>query len=215
MPTNQSRWISLWVLCLLASVSLHAQPPGFKPMKDPSPLKEMFMETARELKSMKAAFTQVRHMALLEEEVQSKGHLVFLRPDQIRLEFETPFYYLVVSNGKEAWIKNEKQTTRALVRQQPGLKQMNQLIADCLGGTLFSNPNYEIQTYESAQAYLLELRPKAGKDDLIEKVRMTVDKRSAEVKKLRLVDKGGDYTHMEFEDIRKNVKVETSLFNLH
>lgn len=170
----------------------------------------------KELSSIQADFHQVRKMSLLSDVVESSGILVFAQPERIRLEYQKPFFHLVVIDGDQIWLKDEKKTHRIPMRQQPALKKMNQMIMDCLQGTVLTNPDFEVSAYQNARSYALELIPRERSQAMgWEKILMILDKESGHLHRLKLVDEGGDYTQMDFTNIRRNQPVDDSHFRLY
>ncbi len=210
------RLIGLTLVLTLGTQVLWAQPKGYSPVLDRSPLEKTLNAMGGNLQSIQADFEQVRRMSLLADEVKSKGKLAYASPGRIRLEYLQPFYHLVVIDGSQIWIRDEKKTNRIPLRQQPALRKMNQMIMDCLQGSVFSNPDFEVKAYENTVSYALELIPREkGGGPGWDKILMILDKESGNLEQLKLMEEGGDFTRMDLKNIRRNAPVDDALFHLY
>src|SRR6185369_9494720 len=54
--------------------------------------------------TLRARFTQTKHLALLDEPLVSTGRFAFKRPDRMRLEIESPRPATIVINGRQVSI---------------------------------------------------------------------------------------------------------------
>ncbi|MCB0519813.1 MAG: outer membrane lipoprotein carrier protein LolA [Saprospiraceae bacterium] len=198
---------------MLLTVALSAQPQGFKPLQNEAAFRESFTTAGKSVTSIQSDFVQEKNLSMLEETIVSKGKFSFKKDNKVRLEYTTPYQYLMVINGDEVVIKDDKRTNRLSAKSNKMFRQINEIIVDCLGGTALGNPNYSIKAFEGKGQYALELTPTSKTlKEFFDKITVFVEKGDYSVDRLEMRELSGDNTVMKFTQKELNGKIPDSMF---
>jgi outer membrane lipoprotein-sorting protein len=209
------RSIVFLFLSLFLSAAVSAQPKGFKPVTNIAALQQGLQKSTAAFQSIQADFTQVKHLSMLADKITSKGKFYYRKEDKVRIEYTTPFQYLVVMNGGQLMVKDEQKTSRINARSSKTMQSVNRIMLDCMRGTVFTNPDFKVTAYENGNNYLLSLSPA---NDAVKKLFKQIDvyltRTGFDVDRLSMVEQGGDFTDMDFTRTQHNVALNDALFKV-
>jgi len=209
---------TLTLLCCLLMASSQTLLFGqtFKPMANIATLAEQLKDNARTVKSIASDFVQEKHMKMLQDKVKSAGKFYFLQPDKIRIEYTSPFQYLLIMAGGNVVIKDGKKTTRMNIRNNKAMQSVNQVLMDCMRGSVFSNPDFISKSWASATQYRINLVPKsADLKQYLTDIDIYINKSDFNVTKLIMNEPNGDHTDMMFSHTKNNISLSDALFKVH
>lgn len=188
----------------------------FKPVKDPVLFRKQFAESSDQIKSVKSDFVQEKNMSMLSEKITSKGKFYFKKEKMVRLEYTQPYNYLMIINGDNILIKDDKKTSKVSASSNKMFKQINEIIVDCLQGTAIGKKDYDITPFENSTQFMLELVPKSkGLKEFFKKIRIYVDKKDGSVSSLEMNEVSGDTTLMRFLKKELNANIGNEVFAAH
>lgn len=206
------------ILCCLLLISSQGLLFGqaFKPMSNTTDLAEKLKSNARTVKSISSDFLQEKNMKMLQDKVNSEGKFYFLQPDKIRIEYTSPFQYLLIMAGGNVVIKDGKKTTRMNIRNNKAMQSVNQVLMDCMRGSVFSNPDFNSKSWTSATQYRINLIPKsADLKQYLTDIDIYINKSDFNVTKLIMNEPNGDHTDMMFSHTKNNISLSDALFKVH
>jgi len=202
-------FLSIFTIPLLS----FAQEKGFKSIKDPKEFNIKFDENVKKLVSIKSDFVQEKHLSFMQDSIVSKGIFRYKKQDKIRLEYITPFKYLMVLNNGKIYIKDGSKVNKFDSRSNKLFKQINDMLINTMNGNVLQSKDYKITYFENDNIYLLELQPlDKSIADLIQKIKIYIDKKKLTVLKLRLTEKSGDYTLISFFSTQQNIEIKDEEF---
>ena len=219
-----SRIIILTVLIIsLSSASiLHGAEKSVEPYRELS-ASEMevilarMTESIQFVKSLKAEFTQERHMAMFLDVLSAKGILYFEMPDKLRWELTEPYASILIFNsGNVAKFNREK---GKYVRMNLGMEDMfreslRQIISIMRGDFRKVQKDYNISMANGAD-YRLVMRPvSAGMAKVIKSLDLSIDQRSNYVTTIVIREPKGDSIEIRFSDQEENSAFDQRLFDL-
>ena len=174
------------------------QPPaGYSVVKDLEGFKKRFAIASKLIKSIKCNFTQEKNLSILSETIKSKGVFMFMKQNKTRMEYISPFKYLIIINGEKVFIKDEQKTSTYSSKNNK----------------MFENINFTSIVYENDKQYLLELSPKLKEfKDYFKKINVYIDKKDYSVNKLDMIDCSGDNTVITFANKQFNIGVSDANF---
>ena len=202
-------FLSIFTIPLLS----FAQEKGFKSIKDPKEFNIKFDENVKKLVSIKSDFVQEKHLSFMQDSIVSKGIFRYKKQDKIRLEYITPFKYLMVLNNGKIYIKDGSKVNKFDSRSNKLFKQINDMLINTMNGNVLQSKDYKITYFENDNINLLELQPlDKSIADLIQKIKIYIDKKKLTVLKLRLTEKSGDYTLISFFSTQQNIEIKDEEF---
>jgi len=187
----------------------------YKLVPNVSSFKSEFAIASSKMNSISADFTQVKTLTLLSEKLTSKGKFYFQKENFVRMEYTTPYQYLMVINGSKVSIKDGNKTSTMSGRSNKMFQQINQLMMDCMRGAVFDNKNFSVRLFEDAQTYLAEMTPITSQmASLFKKVNVIMKKGSFVVGQVQMFEPSGDYTSMNYSNQKINVPLADALFSI-
>ena len=200
---------------LMFSAAAPAQPKGFRSVQNTAALQQALQQSTASVQSISSDFSQTKHLSLLADKINSKGKFYYQRADKVRIEYTSPFHYLVVMNGGQMLVKDEQKSTQVNTRSSKTMQSVNRIMLDCMRGTVFSNPDFKVTAYENDGSYLLVMSPAhESMRKLFDEIDVYLDRNNYEVQRLNLKEPGGDFTEMNFSNTRHNVALNDALFKL-
>lgn len=208
--------IGIVVLLLLAfSLNVRAQKAGFSAMANTSALQQALAKNAQATQSISSDFGQVKHMKMLNDKVSSKGKFYYKQSDKVRIEYTSPFSYLLVMNGGMISVKENGKVSKINTRNSLTMQSVNKIMMDCMRGTVFNNKDFSVKAYGSSAQYLLTLSPvSSAVKGLFKNIDVYINKADNQVVKLIMTENGGDYTEMSFSNRKLNTNLADALFSV-
>ncbi|MCF3110090.1 outer membrane lipoprotein carrier protein LolA [Niabella sp. CC-SYL272] len=187
----------------------------YKPAGNEAAVKARFGAAARQINSIASDFTQVKTLSLLSEKVTSKGKFYFKKNNLVRMEYTTPYQYLMVINGSKVSIKDGQKTNKMSAGSSKMFQQANQLMMDCAKGTVFDNPNFSVKLLENGSSYLADMTPVTREmKALFKSVKVILQKSNFLVSQVQMVDNRGDNTVISYSGQQLNTALPDALFTI-
>ncbi len=194
-------------------LSIGQPPAGYSIVKDLEGFKKKFATASKLISSIKCNFTQEKNLSILSETIKSKGVFMFMKQNKTRMEYTSPFKYLIIINGDKVFIKDEQKSSTYSSKNNKMFENINKIMLDCVQGTALENKNFTSIVYENDKQYLLELSPKLKEfKDYFKKINVYIDKKDYSVNKLDMIDSSGDNTVITFSNKQFNTGVSDANF---
>ena len=204
----------LFLILLLAGIA-GAGRAQYKPVGNTAAVKAQFAAAAQKINSIASDFTQVKNLSMLSEKVTSKGKFYFRKNNQVRMEYTTPYQYLMVINGSKVSIKDGQKTNRLAAGSSKMFQQANQLMMDCAKGTVFDNPNFTVKLLENNNSYMADMTPVTKEmKTLFRSVKVILQKSGFLVSQVQMVDNKGDQTTISYSGQQLNTNLPDALFTI-
>jgi outer membrane lipoprotein-sorting protein len=210
------RLFFIFTLSVFVATNVVAQvPQGYTAISNTAYLQTTLAATAKKTQTIASDFTQVKHMKMMNDKVNSKGKFYFKKEDKIRIEYLSPFQYLLVMNGGQIMVKDENKTNKINTRNSKTMQSVNRVMMDCMRGTVFGNKDFSVKAYETKGQYLLQLTPaNSNMKGLFARIDVYIEKNDNSVSKLVMNENGGDYTDMNFTNKKINTSLADALFSI-
>lgn len=201
-------------ILLLISFSGFSQ-KNLKPVENPDAFKKQFEIENRKITSIKSDFVQEKTLSMLKEKIVSKGEFVFKRSDKVRIEYKTPYSYLMIINGNQMISKDGNRESRINVSSSKMFRQINKVIVDCVQGTILYNKDFSSKILENDSMYFLELVPQSKIiKEFFQSIKIQIEKKDYSVAVIELNEQGGDQTTMRFSSKQFNQTIGDEIFTL-
>ncbi len=149
--------------------------------------------------SLRFRFTQVRHSALLTEDLVSKGRAAFVFPEKVRWEVEQPHASVFVMNGLDAGDR----------RQQALMRNLSKLS----GKGLINEDDFVVTVYAAPGQWQIDLVPlRRDLGQLFARITLLTRPDTGELRSVLLSEKGGDLTEIHLQNLEKGVALSDDLF---
>ncbi|MFV0604375.1 MAG: LolA family protein [Niabella sp.] len=204
-----------FLFLLFALFIIHTLNAQYKLVSNTTAFTAAFTEASAKTNSIVSNFTQVKTLALLSEKLSSKGKFYFQKNDKVRMEYTSPFQYLMIINGSKVFIKDGEKTNTLNSKSNKMFQQINQLMMDCMSGNIFGNKNFSVRLFEDADNYLAEMTPQTGQlKSMFKKVNVILKKSNYIVSQVQMFEPGGDYTSLNYTNQQINTRLSDALFSV-
>jgi outer membrane lipoprotein-sorting protein len=206
----------LFIFSLLAiTMAADAQYAGYTPVADLPKFKSAFAATAQKTTSIKSDFTQEKNLSMLSEKITSKGNFWFKKDSRVRMEYTTPFKYLMILNKDKVYVKDGAKESKVSTRSNKMFQQINKIMIDCMQGTMLDNTDFKTRVFENKTAALVELTPVSkGMKEMFRSINVVVDKKDFSVTSIQMLELSGDNTIMRFTNKELNAAIADNLFDI-
>ena len=209
------RKIILILLVLAIGFSTKAQYAGYSPVADLAKFKTAFSAATQKTTSIKADFVQDKNLSMLSEKITSKGNFWFKKDSKVRMEYNTPFKYLMILNQDRVYVKDGQKESRVSTKSNKMFQQINKIMIDCMQGTTLDNTDFKTRVFENKSNALVELTPIAkGMKELFKTINVVVDKKDFSVTSIEMQELSGDNTIMRFTNKELNASISDNLFDI-
>lgn len=207
------RKIILALTILISVQAVSAQVPGYTPVADLTKFKEQFTVIAKKTQTIKSDFIQEKNLSMLSEKITSKGKFWFKKDNLLRMEYTSPYTYLMVLNKGNIYIKDGKKENKISTQSNKLFQQINKITIDCVQGTVFNNSDFVTKAYENKDAYLVQLTPEGkGLKELFKTINVIINKSDYEVTSIEMNENSGDNTIIRFTNRETNTVIPDALF---
>ena len=202
-----------FLLQLLLVGMLASAQTGFNPVKYETEVRNQFAKIPTAISSIESAFTQEKNLAALSDKLISKGKFFFEKDNKVRLEYQSPFKYLMVMNNGKMMMKDEGKTTKVDLKSNKIFQQINRIMTDCVNGTALSNSDFSTKILENNSQYRLEMTPVSkGLKDFFKVICVFIDKKDYTAIRIEMHEHSGDNTIISFANKELNKKLDPKLF---
>lgn len=168
---------------------------------------------AESVNTIEAAFTQERHLEMLDEPLYSKGLLFFETPSSLRWEYTSPVRSVLLMEDRN--IRQYAQAGADMVEQKGRhLKEIRiflQDIAMWMQGEFDANPDLNAELQAGRKILL-----KPAKDNIIAQMIQRIELRLTDspgvIESVRIYEDPNAYTTIRFHDTKINQNIEKEIF---
>ena len=201
------------VLAIFISSSAYSQHQGYRPVGDLAAFKKHFAEESSKISSIESAFTQEKVLTALTEKITSTGRFWFKRSNKVRIEYLKPYTYTMIMNGDKMLLRDDQKENKVNVRSNKLFQQINQIMIDCVQGTVLESKDFKVTVFEDEKTYLLDMDPTARSlREFFSTIVLKVDKKDFAAYSIEMNEKSGDRTTILFKDKKLNTQLPDAVF---
>jgi outer membrane lipoprotein-sorting protein len=208
----------LFALAALALVITLAAQNDLKPVSETDILsiKNKIKEKNIEINTLICPFVQTKKMAVLKENVETKGLMCFAKPNQFRWEYtgENPFVF--VQNGEKYYTKMNGKVTEVKDNSARLFQEISKLVISSINGDILENTKkFKTDFFENSNVVVVNLTPTSkSMQNFISKIQLYFSKNSFLVTTIEIYEGGEDTTTIQFENVKVNEMLPLRLFEL-
>lgn len=191
-----------------------SQKSNFIPVKNLSEFKTKFSTASQKIESVESDFMQVKNLSMLKEKMNSKGKFFYKKINKVRIEYTSPYEYLMVINNNNMMIKDNQKTSNYNSKNNKMMQSINNIMLDCMRGTVYDNKEFSTDAFENNNEYLLTMKPVSSvMKKMFSMIEVYLAKNDFHVTRLNMIENGGDNTMMNFTNSLLNKNISDAYFN--
>ncbi|MDO4702529.1 outer membrane lipoprotein carrier protein LolA [Tannerella sp.] len=169
---------------------------------------------AREMKTLKADFTQVKELSFMKDQVTSEGKMLYKPNDKIRWEYTRPYAYVFAMDGDNVRMISGGKTNKIPVRGSKLFTEISRvMIGGVSGAGLIDSPDFATAFMIGKSDCKIMLTPRKKEvKDLFSSIQLYVDRSDSRIRRVELIEKSGDKTIITLKNIQLNTPVDDSVF---
>jgi outer membrane lipoprotein-sorting protein len=131
----------------------------------------------------------------------------------VRIEYQKPFFYLLVLNNDKMMVKDDQKQSTMNLKSSKLFQQVNKIMLDGVQGTMLDNPDFSSRVFENDTGWLLEMTP-VNRDlkEFFSTILVFVDRKDYSVNSIQMNESSGDKTLIRFTQKELNVPIADEVF---
>ncbi len=169
---------------------------------------------ANNLESLSSDFTQTKFIQLMEDKSVSKGKLYYQAPNVLKWEYATPYNYKILFKDNQLHIDDDGNKSVTRLNANKLMEKLVSLISGSVNGKLVADhENYDVSFTKEGNSVSAVIIPRDPSiKDMFHEIIMIFDEDNI-LNSVRLMEEGGDYTHIDFKNIKINTPLDKSVFD--
>ncbi|MCP4629451.1 MAG: outer membrane lipoprotein carrier protein LolA [bacterium] len=162
--------------------------------------------------SVRAGFTQEKHMKILVRPLVSEGILLFQGPDSLRWEYTHPVQsVLLMHKGKtRRFVQKNGNFVEDASANLQSMQVVVQEITQWLNGRFDENPTFTARLEPGRKIVMAPREESFAR--LIQRIEVLLSDRPAVIKSVMIFESQDSFTKLEFKDVILNQKLDDALF---
>ena len=201
------------LILLFVFVSVHL---SLTAQQSEAQIRQAITQAASAMKTMQCDFTQTKHLRMLNDKMTSKGRMYYQQTNRLRWEYTSPYSYTFILNDDKVLLKNKQHNDVIDVNKNKLFREIARIMMNSVVGTsLTDDKSFKSTIATNGNEWIASLLPQR-KDlkQLFQKIILHFSKKNAMVKQVELIEKNGDKTVIELNNIRTNEKISADMFTI-
>lgn len=204
-------FVSVALTFMLSSWIVQSDP--YVAMKDVAGFKTKLNQKNQTINTLSCDFMQEKSLSFMAQKVISKGTMKYKKPDMMKLEYTTPFQYIMSLYKGKVIIKDNGKVSKYDSKSNKVFKYVNDLMINAVQGNVADSKEFSIVYKENSKTFLMEMTPvDVSMKEYVTKVLVTVSKTDYGVLKVEMTEKNGDYTLITFTNRVYNTPLKDEEF---
>ena len=184
---------------------------------DEAKIKQQINALASNMKTMQCDFVQTKYLKMLNDKMVSKGKMYYQQSDKLRWEYTSPYTYTFVLNGAKVLISKGKRNDVINVNQSKMFKEIARIMMNSVvGKCLTDSKDFKVDLVGSSAEYMATLYPQRKQmQQMFQKIILHFNKQKSTVSRVELIEKKGDRTVIELQNVKTNTPVNAKVFSIN
>ena len=201
------------LILLFVFVSVHL---SLTAQQSEAQIRQAITQAASAMKTMQCDFIQTKHLRMLNDKMTSKGRMYYQQTNRLRWEYTSPYSYTFILNDDKVLLKNAQRNDVIDVNKNKLFREIARIMMNSVVGTsLTDDKSFKSTIATNGSEWTATLLPQR-KDlrQLFQKIILHFNRTNAMVKQVELIEKNGDKTVIELNNIRTNEKISADMFTI-
>ena len=181
--------------------------------------KEMIATITRvsaSMKTMQCSFEQTKHLSIMNDKLVSKGKMFYKQSSQLRWQYVSPYAYTFIINGNKVMMQSSTKRNVIDVKSSRLFKSITQIMMNSVTGKSLSNSSdFKVRMFTGDGEWMAELTPvKKEMKQMFKVIKLYFNVKRGIVSTVEMVEKSGDNTVIELNNVQINKPVNESYFSV-
>ena len=172
---------------------------------------------ASAMKTMQCDFVQTKYIKMLNDKMVSRGKMYYQQSDKLRWEYTSPYTYAFVFNGSKVLISKGNRSDVINVNQSKFFKEIARIMMNSVvGKCLTEKKDFKTSIAVTQTEYVATLLPQQKQmQQMFQKIVLHFNRQKSTVSKVELIEKKGDRTVIELQNVKTNAPVNAKVFTVN
>ena len=177
-------------------------------------IRQKISQEASAIKTMQCDFVQTKHMKMLNNEMVSKGKMYYQQPSCLRWEYTTPYTYTFIFNHDKVLLKNARRNDVIDVNQNKLFREIAHIMLNSVvGKSLTDDKNFRSEISTVGGEWVATLLPQSREmKQMFSRIVLHISHKLAVVTHVELIEKRGDKTIIDLNNIKTNETLSADMF---
>ena len=168
---------------------------------------------AKNLESLSSDFVQTKYIQLMEDSAVSKGKLYYLSPNVLKWEYSAPYNYKILFKENQLFINDDGDKSVTSLRSNKLFEKLITLISGSINGKLLADrENFDVSFFRKEGKISAVIIPRdASLKQMFSEI-ILIFSNDNRLSAVLLKEEAGDYTQIEFKNIKLNQKIDPAIF---
>jgi len=175
---------------------------------------EQLRKDSANIKTIQARFVQKKFMKILAKPLISEGRFYYVAPDSFRWEYLKPLRSVVIAykDDTRRYILSGGKMIEDKAGGMQAMKIVLGEVAGWMSGKFDQNPSFAATLKEGTNTQITLTPVGKSMSGMIEKIEITVSKKAAAVKSVKIIENANAFTQIDFIDVEINKVISSSVF---
>jgi outer membrane lipoprotein-sorting protein len=175
---------------------------------------EQLRKDSANIKTIQSRFVQKKFMKILAKPLISEGRFYYAAPDSFRWEYLKPLRSVVIAfkGDTRRYIASGG---KMIEDKSGGVQAMKIVLGEVTGwmsGKFDQNPSFAATLKEGTNTQITLTPVGKSMSGMIEKIEITVSKKAAAVKSVKIIENANAFTKIDFIDVEVNKVISSTVF---
>jgi outer membrane lipoprotein-sorting protein len=196
--------------CIIAGIFLVMGPLNCAQATD---FEQLRKESAN-IKTIQAHFVQKKALKILSKPLVSEGRFYYSAPDSFRWEYFKPLRSVVITykNNTKRYIASGGKMVEDKTGGAQAMKIVLNEVTGWMNGKFDQNPSFKATINEGTNTKITLMPTEKNMTGMIEKIEITLSKKSATVKSVKIIEGANNLTQIDFDNVEINKAINSSVF---
>ena len=201
------------LILLFVLVSVHL---SLMAQQNEAQIRQAITQAASTMKTMQCDFTQTKHLKMLNDKMTSKGRMYYQQTNRLRWEYTSPYSYTFILNDDKVLLKNKQRNDVIDVNKNKLFREIARIMMNSVVGTsLTDDKSFKSTIATNGNEWIASLLPqRKDMKQLFQKSILHFNRTNAMVKQVEFIERNGDKTVIELNNIRTNEKISADMFTI-
>jgi outer membrane lipoprotein-sorting protein len=175
---------------------------------------EQLRKDSANIKTIQSRFVQKKFMKILAKPLISEGRFYYVAPDSFRWEYLKPLRSVVIAykDDTRRYILSGGKMIEDKAGGMQAMKVVLGEVAGWMSGKFDQNPSFAATLKEGTNTQITLTPVGKSMSGMIEKIEITVSKKAAAVKSVKIIENANAFTQIDFTDVEINKVISNSVF---
>jgi outer membrane lipoprotein-sorting protein len=174
---------------------------------------EQLRKDSANIKTIQSRFVQKKFMKILAKPLISEGRFYYVAPDSFRWEYLKPLRSVVIAykDDTRRYILSGGKMIEDKAGGMQAMKVVLGEVAGWMNGKFDQNPSFTATLKEGTNTQITLTPVGKSMSGMIEKIEITVSKKAAAVKSVKIIENANAFTQIDFTDVEINKVISSSV----